>query len=75
MPDELRGRVSGKQGEYHILRANIKSILAQSRYIPGRPLLALTYRWPGLKDPVGFDTNLSIILLKQLTTNGRDLSH
>jgi hypothetical protein len=30
---------------------------AQSRCVHGRPLLALIYRWPGLEDPVGFDTD------------------
>jgi hypothetical protein len=30
--------------------------LAQSQSIPGRPLLAPIYRWPGLEDPVGFNT-------------------
>jgi hypothetical protein len=34
--------------------------LAQSQSIPGRPLLAPIYRWPGLKDPVGFNTNYSV---------------
>jgi hypothetical protein len=33
--------------------------LAQSQSGPGRPLLAPIYRWPGLKDPVGFNTNYS----------------
>jgi hypothetical protein len=31
--------------------------LAQSQSVSGQPLLAPIYRWPGLKDPVGFDTN------------------
>jgi hypothetical protein len=57
MLDELEGRVSGKQDEYRILRVNLESILAQSRCVPGRPLLAPIYRWPGLKDPFGFDTD------------------
>jgi hypothetical protein len=34
--------------------------LAQSQSIPGRPLLAPIYRWPGLKDPVGFNTNYNV---------------
>jgi hypothetical protein len=34
--------------------------LAQSQSIPGRPLLAPIYWWPGLKDPVGFNTNYSV---------------
>jgi hypothetical protein len=34
--------------------------LDQSQSVPGRPLLAPIYRWPGLKDPVGFNTNYSV---------------
>jgi hypothetical protein len=34
--------------------------LAQSQSVPGRPLLASIYRWPGLKDPVGFNTNYNV---------------
>jgi hypothetical protein len=34
--------------------------LAQSQSVPGRPLLAPIYRWPGLKDPVGFNTNYNV---------------
>jgi hypothetical protein len=34
--------------------------LAQSQSVPGRPLLAPLYRWPGLEDPVGFNTNYNI---------------
>jgi hypothetical protein len=31
--------------------------LAQSQSVPGWPLLAFIYKWPGLEDPVGFNTN------------------
>jgi hypothetical protein len=55
--DELEGKDSDKQGEYCVLRVNLESILAQSRCVPDRPLLAPIYRWPGLEDPVRFDTN------------------
>jgi hypothetical protein len=34
--------------------------LAQSQSVLGRPLLAPIYRWPGLKEPVGFNTNYNI---------------
>jgi hypothetical protein len=34
--------------------------LAQSQSVPGRPLLAPLYRWPGLDDPVGFNTNYNV---------------
>jgi hypothetical protein len=36
--------------------------LAQSQYVPGRPLLAPIYRWPGLEDLVGFNTNYNICI-------------
>jgi hypothetical protein len=56
--DELEGRVLDKQSEYYIFRVNLESILAQSRCILGRPLLAPIYRWPVPKESVEFDTNL-----------------
>jgi hypothetical protein len=31
--------------------------LAQSQSIPCRPLLTPIYKWSGLKEPVGFNTN------------------
>jgi hypothetical protein len=34
--------------------------LAQSRSIPSRPLLAPLYRWSGLEDPVGSNTNYNV---------------
>jgi hypothetical protein len=37
--------------------------LAYSQSVPGRPLLAPIYRWPGLKEPVGFDTYYSVCIL------------
>jgi hypothetical protein len=40
--------------------------LAQSQSVPGRPLLAPLYRWPGLKDPVGFNTNYNVCIRYQL---------
>jgi hypothetical protein len=57
MSDEFKGRVSDKQGEYSVLRVNLESISAQYRYVPDWPLLASFYSWPGLEEPVGFDTN------------------
>jgi hypothetical protein len=36
--------------------------LAQSQSVPGRPLLVPLYRWPGLEDPVGFNTNYNICI-------------
>jgi hypothetical protein len=34
--------------------------LAQSQSVPGRPLLAPLYRWPGLEELVGFNTNYNV---------------
>jgi hypothetical protein len=36
--------------------------LAQSQSIPGRPLLAPLYRWPGLGDPLKFNTNYNVCI-------------
>jgi hypothetical protein len=36
--------------------------LAQSQSVPGRPLLAPIYRWPGLEDLVGFNTNYIVCI-------------
>jgi hypothetical protein len=36
--------------------------LIQSQYVPGRPLLAPIYRWPGLEDLVGFNTNYIVYI-------------
>jgi hypothetical protein len=40
--------------------------LAQSQSIPGQPILAPIYRWPGLEDPVGFDTNYNFCIRQHL---------
>jgi hypothetical protein len=34
-----------------------RGLQAQSRCVPGRPLLAPIYWWPGLEDLVGLNTN------------------
>jgi hypothetical protein len=36
--------------------------LAQSQSVPGRPLLAPLYRWPGLEEQVGFNTNYNVCI-------------
>jgi hypothetical protein len=41
---------------------------AQSRCVPGRPLLAPIYRWPSLEDPVGFDTDPSYMTVYNTTS-------
>jgi hypothetical protein len=49
-----------------VSRISVVLNMAQSQFVPGRPLLAPIYRWPGLKDPVGFNTNYSIHIRYQL---------
>jgi hypothetical protein len=39
-----------------ISRIRVVLNLAQSQSVPGRPLLAPIYGWPGLKDPVDTDS-------------------
>jgi hypothetical protein len=36
--------------------------LAQSQSVPSRPPLAPLYRWPGLKEPVEFNTNYIVCI-------------
>jgi hypothetical protein len=36
--------------------------LTQSPYVPGRPLMAPIYRWPGLEKPVGFNINYNVCI-------------
>jgi hypothetical protein len=50
--------VSQTRRDYACIENKRGTQLAQS--IPGQPLLAPIYRWPGLKDSVGFHTNYSV---------------
>jgi hypothetical protein len=45
-----------------VSRINVVVNMAYSQSVPDHPLLAPIYRWPGLKEQVGFDTyyNLGI---------------
>jgi hypothetical protein len=43
-----------------VSRINVVVNLAYSQSVPDRPLLAPIYRWPGLKEQVGFDTYYNI---------------
>jgi hypothetical protein len=52
--------VSQTRHDYACIEDKRGTQLAQSQSIPGRPLLAPIYRWPGLKDPVRFNTNDSV---------------
>jgi hypothetical protein len=45
-----------------VSRINVVVNLAYSQSIPDRPLLTPIYRWPGLKEPVGFDTYYNICI-------------
>jgi hypothetical protein len=53
-------KISQTRRDYACIENKRGTQLAQSQFVPGRPLLAPIYRWPGLKDPVGFDTNYSV---------------
>jgi hypothetical protein len=43
-----------------VLRINMVINLAYSQSVTNWPLLAPIYRWPGLKEPVGFDIYYSV---------------
>jgi hypothetical protein len=45
-----------------VSRINMVINLAYSQSVPNRPLLAPIYRWPGLKEPVGFDTYYNVYI-------------
>jgi hypothetical protein len=53
----LEGKDSDKTRRNLIFIETNHGLQAQSRCVPGRPLLAPIYRWLGLKDPVWFNTN------------------
>jgi hypothetical protein len=52
--------VSQTRRDYACIENKHGTQLAQSQSVPGWPLLAPIYRWPGLKDLVGFNTNYSV---------------
>jgi hypothetical protein len=52
-------KVSQTRRDYACINNKRGTQLAQSQYVLVQPLLAPIYRWPGLKDPIGFDTNYS----------------
>jgi hypothetical protein len=53
-------KISQTRHDYACIENKRGTQLAQSQSVPGRPLLAPIYRWRGLKDPVGFNTNYSV---------------
>jgi hypothetical protein len=56
-PDELEGKRFKRTRRNSMIIETKHGIQARSQCVPGRPLLAPIYRWPGLEEPVGFDTN------------------
>jgi hypothetical protein len=48
--------------------------LAQSQSAPGRPLLAPLYGWPGIKDPVMFNTNYNVCIRYQTGPGGAKIT-
>jgi hypothetical protein len=59
-------KVSQTRHDYACIENKHGTQLAQSQSVPGRPLQAPIYRWPGLKDPVGFNTNYIVCIRYQL---------
>jgi hypothetical protein len=59
-------KVSQTRHDYACIENKCGIQLAQSQSVPSRPLLAPIYRWPGLKDSVGFNRNYSIRIRYQL---------
>jgi hypothetical protein len=53
-------KVSQIRRDYACIENKRGAQLAQSQSVSGRPLLTPIYRWPGLKDLVGFNTNYSV---------------
>jgi hypothetical protein len=59
---------SDKQGKTWCVLKIILESSAQSQCVPGRLLLAPIYRWLGLEDPVGFDTDPSYMMVYNTTS-------
>jgi hypothetical protein len=53
-------KVSQIRRDYAYIKNKRGTQLAQSQSVPRRPLLAPIYRWPGLKDLVGFNIDYSV---------------
>jgi hypothetical protein len=60
--DELEGKISQTKRGLVSVENKRGTQLAQSQSVPGWPLLALLYRWPGLEDPYGFNTNYNVCI-------------
>jgi hypothetical protein len=55
-------KVSQTRRDYACIENKCVTQLAQLQSIPGRSLLAPIYRWPGLKNPVGFIKNYNVCI-------------
>jgi hypothetical protein len=55
-----KAKISQTRHGYACIKKNRGIQLAQSQSVPGWPLLPPIYRWLGLKDPVGFNTNYNV---------------
>jgi hypothetical protein len=61
---EINSKVNIRQTMQGLVRIENKrgTQLAQSQSVPGWPLLAPLYRWPGLEEPVRFNTNYNVCI-------------
>jgi hypothetical protein len=60
--DKLKGKDQSNKAMFCGVENKHGIQLAQSQSVPGQPLLAPLYRWPGLEDLVGFNTNYNICI-------------
>jgi hypothetical protein len=60
----MNSKVNVSQTRQCLVRVENKhgTQLTQFQSVPGRPLLASLYRWPGLEKPVGYNTNYKICI-------------
>jgi hypothetical protein len=61
--DELEGKISQTRC---LSKVNVGVNLACFQTVPHRPLLAPIYRWPGLRDREGSDTDYNIDIRYEL---------
>jgi hypothetical protein len=61
--DELKGKISQTRW---LSKVNVGVNLAYFQSVPYRPLLAPIYRWPGLRDREGSDTDYNIDIRHEL---------
>jgi hypothetical protein len=61
--DELEGKLGQTRC---VSKVNVRVKLVCFQSVPHRPLLAPIYRWPGLKDHEGSDTDYNIVIRHEL---------